>query len=231
MSASKDIGLKNWNSGYLNRRHEKPVHGDWLEKYLPTLMRARGPVLDLGCGAGGNSLLLSDKGCSPVCADFAIEALRSVRLRGGEMPCVLLDMRDGIPFKEETFDFIVADLSLHYFTAETTCRIIDNIYETIAEGGTLLCRVNSMKDTNFGAGAGEEIEHHYYFMDMGKDKGTHKRFFDYDDILNFFKQWHEVACNENETMRRGVVKRVWEIACRKPASTTLDGIEKSLRKS
>jgi SAM-dependent methyltransferase len=227
MPANKEISLVNWNSGYAHRRTEKPVHGDWLEKYLPSLVRARGPILDLGCGAGGNSLLLSDEGCLPICADFAVEALRSVRFRKRKMPCVLLDMRDGLPFKEGSFDCIIADLSLHYFDAETTHRLLGNIHEAIAGDGTLLCRVNSMNDTNFGAGAGEEIEHHFFFnTGRAVDNGRHKRFFDYDDVCTFFTQWPGVECNECETMRRGVIKRVWEIACRKVGSPEDDCVEK-----
>jgi SAM-dependent methyltransferase len=207
---SNDIALKNWNSGYAVVKSEKPPGDDWIQNHIRRIRLSRHPILDLGCGAGGNALALKEKGHIPVCGDYAIEALRTIRSKAKEIPVVLFDMREGLPFKKGYFNIIMADLTLHYFDTATTFRILDAIRDILAENGTLLCRVNSIKDKNHGAGIGDEIEHHYY-----SDKGRLKRFFDYDDVQTYFNNLHIESCGEYSTFKYGPEKKIWEIICKK----------------
>jgi hypothetical protein len=49
---------------------------------------------------------------------------------------------------------MIADLSLHYFSWDETKKIVNEIKRVLKEDGFLLVRVNSVNDTNYGAGKG-----------------------------------------------------------------------------
>jgi len=111
-----------------------------------------------------------------------------------------------LPFENETYDLIVADLSLHYFDTETTKSILREIKRILKKGETLLARVNSIFDINAGAGQGEKIEENFYFVE-----GYNKRFFSIDDAQRFFSIIGEVNAKEADILRYSKPKKVIEI--------------------
>ena len=71
--------------------------------------------------------------------------------------------------------------------------------------GLLFFRVNSVKDVNYGAGEGKEIEPHLYETDDGRLK----RFFDLNDIQKFFANWDKLYIHEEVMSRYGAEKVLW----------------------
>ena len=82
------------------------------------------------------------------------------------------DMTEGFPFEAGAADVVIADLCLHYFDDAEMADIIGEIGRVLVPGGRLICRVNSDKDINHGAGQGEEIQRGLFLKD-----GVKKRFF------------------------------------------------------
>ena len=102
-------------------------------------------------------------------------------------------------------NLVIADLSLHYFKKRKTIEIIKEIKRVLKADGYLIGRVNSIKDINYGANTGEEVEKHYYLT-----KDGYKRFFDEEDIRYFFKDFNIKCCSEESMFRYAAEKRTIE---------------------
>ena len=97
-------------------------------------------------------------------------------------------------------------MSLHYFTKDTTYKILEEIKRVLKQNGILIFRVNSVNDINFEAKQGREIEKHLYET----EESEYKRFFDINDIQEFFSIWDILYINEEKTERFGPEKIVWK---------------------
>lgn len=114
-------------------------------------------------------------------------------------------MTKGLPFIDDFTSIIISDLSLHYFTEEKNYDILEELKRVLKPNGILLFRVNSVRDVNYGAGDGTEIEPHLYEAEDGR----YKRFFDEDDIKRFFANWEELYLHEETMGRYGLEKVLW----------------------
>ena len=201
-----------WNNFYKNN---KMLHYDnWLEKHLNCFSQnINGYIIDLGCGNGGNSIFLFNKGCKIIACDYSSEAIDNVKLLSKEIDTRTIDFTEPLPFENNFAYIIIADLVLHYFAENKTKMILDEIHRITGDGGFLFARVNSTKDLNFGAGQGDEIERNYYY-----NNGSFKRFFDekmIDEILVNSK-WEKLHASEYSIDRYGKTEKVlWEIILKK----------------
>lgn len=115
-----------------------------------------------------------------------------------------------MPFEDESIGLIIADLSLHYFNDETTKNVIKEIKRVLKPNGYLIGRVNSINDSNYGAGSGKEIEKNFYLTEEG-----YKRFFSEEDIRYYFKEFIIEECEEKSIMKYGNEKRAFEFVVKK----------------
>ena len=205
-----DIQRQNWKEVFAGYGEERPQIDGWLEPFSH-LLEASGdtPIIDLGCGFGNDTLYLCERGYPVISCDYAQEALDRLT---HFIPCPdtrCFDMREGLPFPDDSALVVIADLSLHYFSEADTRRIIADIARVLADGGHLIARVNSVRDTGYGAGQGVEIEPNYYEI-----QGNKKRFFDKGQINRFFAGWDILHREECVMERYAKPKHVWEIAVR-----------------
>lgn len=114
----------------------------------------------------------------------------------------LIRERRLLPFEDESFEIVCADLCLHYFKEKDTRMILEEISRVLTMGGHLFVRVNSVNDVNHGAGQGVEIELHLYKT----EEGMFKRFFSNFDIL---------YCEEEKMFRYSLEKIVYSICLKK----------------
>lgn len=185
----------------------------WLERWRDLLLRSnRGaPVLDLGCGAGEDALLLSRWGFRVVAADFSEKALELASRRAPEAETRHVDISEGLPFPDAHFGAIVASLCLHYFPWSETVEVLEDVGRCLVPGGHLLARLNSTNDPHYAAARREEIEPNFYLVD-----GSPKRLFDRADVVALFRpDWKMVDAGERTTSRYGGEKTLWEIVARK----------------
>ncbi|MDC7221800.1 MAG: class I SAM-dependent methyltransferase [Spirochaetales bacterium] len=202
----------NWEKRYQQPHIARKTHDpSWLDRYSPYWEDvAPSPILDLGCGTGTETLYFLNKGFEVVSCDFSPSALDILKAKDSRAVTKRLDISQPLPFEDSRFGAIVASLSLHYFSREVTIQVIRELSRVLVPGGVLLCRVNSIKDVNYGAGQGIVLERNFYDY-----KGSHKRFFDAEDINFFFADWKLCDCGEVEIDRFGPVKRAWEFCARK----------------
>jgi len=179
--------------------------------------RDRRRVLDIGCGAGHNSRLLIERDFEVVAIDFSERALEVCgrEAPGARRQCV--DVRDGLPFADECFELIVADLSLHYFEWETTTAAVRRVGSCLVPGGVFAARFNSTGDVNYGADTESIVAEDPHLLAVG---GIEKRFFTGACIDRLFGPEWEVRHREEKTTHRfGRPKVLWEVVALTPGTT------------
>ena len=168
----------NWSS----KREGKPVYDLWLDEYKSILEENKNnEILDLGSGIGANTLYLIERGYKVLSCDFSNNALKNIEKYISDTKTKCFNMISNFPIEDNSYNLIIADLSLHYFNNETTIHIMKEIKRILKKDGILLARVASINDINYGAIGGEELEKKYYFVE-----GYNKRFFDINDINKYF---------------------------------------------
>ncbi|HOO32944.1 MAG TPA: class I SAM-dependent methyltransferase [Thermotogota bacterium] len=196
-----------WNAAYKNSLNTPPSYDDWLNKHMAILQESKDyPIIDLGCGKGNNTLYLSEREFSVIACDFSEEALSLLQkhIPAAETRC--FDFSDGLPFPDHYTPIIIADLSLHYFPWRQTNGITGEIFRVLKPGGYLFCRLNSVKDTNHGAGCGELLEENFY-----RHNGHCKRFFNREQIEELFKAKKIRNMEEYSIDRYTHRKMLWEV--------------------
>ena len=67
-----------WNNIYESKKEKKPIYDLWLDKYKYILDKSKEKsIIDLGCGSGGDSLYLMERGYKVIACDYSEEALVS----------------------------------------------------------------------------------------------------------------------------------------------------------
>ncbi|MBQ8425747.1 MAG: class I SAM-dependent methyltransferase [Clostridia bacterium] len=196
-----------WNNNYTKYYERKIAYDNWLEKYDDLINACDTTILDLGCGAGNDTLYLTEKGKDVLSCDYSKVALEKLEKNIENSKTMLFNISN-LPynFESESFKIIIADLSLHYFYEKTTFDIMNELKRILTKNGTLLARVNSVNDSHYGAGKGEKLEHNYYYV-----TGYNKRFFDETDIEKFFSVIGDVTYSEKVISRFGNNKKLFEI--------------------
>ena len=212
----KTIEQKNsllyWDNLHQKYNRKDIKTDDWLDNFLEIINNCSTPILDLGCGSGNDTLYLINKGKKVISCDQSSNAIKNIKKNFPEVyDTKCFDMLDGMPFKDNTLDVIIADLCLHYFKEKDTIMILKELRRILSMNGHLIFRVNSINDINHGAGEGEEVEHHLYET---SDKRL-KRFFDEEDIKYFFKDFDIEFLNEEKMSRYKQEKRLYKCLVRK----------------
>ncbi len=96
-------------------------------------------ILDLGCGAGDLSRILTDQGFRPVCIDISPSMLHYARAAANQPTPFPLVLADGgrLPFKP-MFDAAVLRFVFHEMDAVLRERVWDELEKTIRPGGLLI---------------------------------------------------------------------------------------------
>lgn len=189
-------------------------YDNWLEQFNNIIDGVSTEIVDLGCGVtGNNTMYLIERNKKVVSCDFAEEALKVIKEKIPNSKTLLFDMTNGLPFDDLSKELVIADLSLHYFNDKTTKKIISEINRILIPGGYLMMRVNSTNSDEFNkiiANKTNPIEPHLYFT-----KNMEKRFFDKEDIENYFKEWSIEYMNEQNMNRWSKNKIIWKCLIKK----------------
>lgn len=199
ISISEEEKEKRWDTIHhriYSREDIRNQYDGWLEHnkiVLNKLRKCNTPILDLGCGIGIDTLHLVECGYKVIACDFSSVAIEKIKENIPEAKTLCFNMKNGIPFGNEVFDFVIANKSIHYFSEQETRKLILELHRIIKPGGLFVFVVNSTNDSNFGAGQGKLLEENFYEV-----RGTTKRFFDKKSLEMFFnnENWEFVCMNE-----------------------------------
>ena len=210
----REASYKYWEDSHKRQSYERGMIriDGWLDRFEDIILKSEEPILDLGCGGGNDTLYLISKGKQVIACDQSETAINNIKKNFPEVSeARRFNMLDGFPFEDGSFEVVIADLCLHYFTEKETDGILHEIQRVLKPQGHLIFRVNSVNDKNHGAGNGTEIEHHVFETEAG----TLKRFFDEDDIRMIFRDFEIEYANEETMSRYKLEKKLFRGCVRK----------------
>ncbi|MFA5270450.1 MAG: class I SAM-dependent methyltransferase [Patescibacteria group bacterium] len=169
-----------WDKKHISKLPPKGSGATEFGKLAETYFVPQGRVLDLGAGAGIDSIYFASKGHIVEATDLSDTALNRIR---EDLPPELvnvvtikgLDVSQPFPYPDGSFDAVYASVSIHYFDDKTTEQIFSEIHRVIKPNGIVALMLNSKRDNEVEAG--EEIEKDYFEI---QPEGIHKRYFDVD---------------------------------------------------
>lgn len=185
--------------------HQNYKQQDWIDKpsifaeqtieYFPKT----GKVLELGAGQAQDGCYFAQQGYDVISTDLEASALELAKQKACDKAVELhvqkVDLREQLPFEDESFDVVYAHLSLHYFDSETTTRLFGEIYRVLKSGGTFAFFVNSVNDPEYGTG--EQLEPDYFQIDK-----TAKRYFSEKTAKSFAYRFEvELVDEQGETYK------------------------------
>lgn len=187
------------------------IKDSWMEKYIDEINKVKCKnAIDLGCGIGQDTKWLLDKGFDVISCDFSKRALDKLKESIPNSKTMQIDIKEKLPFKDNSIGLINANLSIHYFDMKNTIEIFNEINRILEPNGIFVGRVNSDKNEEYIKEDTQEIEKNFYYMN-----GRYKRLFDKEQFDILTKDWKIIALNESITVRKGRKKALWEFILEK----------------
>lgn len=128
---------------------------EFVKKIEPEILNSSS-ILELGCGSGGDARYLAGLGHEVCATDFSKIAIEKNRQDSAGVDFGILDMSKALPFGDEQFNVVYANLSLHYFDDKTTRSLFSEIHRVLSIEGKLIFRCKSIYSQSEKHGA-EEI--------------------------------------------------------------------------
>lgn len=175
---------------HINKKLEEDM---WIKEYMDILPKS-GKVLDLGCGIGQYSKFFIKNGYSVISSDVSDIALKKVQEFNSKI--VKIDMREKLPFNNNEFNIVFANLSIHYFDEKTTYKLFDEVDRILKNDGLFIGSVNGIEGYEFIKDTAKEIEYHYWFY---KDK--YIRLFDAEDLKKYLNKFDIIKIDDKNTIR------------------------------
>lgn len=182
------------NDEYWKEHINKNLEEDlWIDEYKEYLTN-NGLCLDLGCGIGQYSKWFMENGYEVVSSDISKIALEKVK----EFNSIIanVDMREKLPFEDNKFDVVFANLSIHYFSDLDTKNLMNEIKRILKKDGLFIGSVNGIQGLEKIKATAQELDYHYYY---NKDK--YIRLFDVDDVKKYLNIFDIIKIDERETIR------------------------------
>lgn len=201
-----------WNDEYW-KKHIKTHEGEkldflddiWIKKYSDIFNKIpKGKALDLGCGLGQYTKFMMDNGFEVTSIDISEEALEKLKDLVPNANTKQHDMSQKLPFEDNEFELIIANLSIHYFDEKTTKSLLNEIKRILKPGGYFIGSVNSSKSFKYIKDVAVKIEDNYY-----QENGRTVRLWDRQQFDTFFEAFEKVILEEVTTLRWNKEKIMW----------------------
>ena len=174
---------------HINKSLEEDL---WINDYKNYLNK--GTCLDLGCGIGQYSKWFMENGYEVISSDISKIALEKVKEFNSNV--VNVDMREKLPFADNKFDIVFANLSIHYFSDSDTKSLMNEIKRILKKDGLFIGSVNGIQGLEKIKETAKELDYHYYY---NKDK--YIRLFDVEDLKKYLNVFDIIKIDERETIR------------------------------
>lgn len=175
---------------HINKQLEEDL---WIDEYKKYLIN-NGLCLDLGCGIGQYSKWFIENGYEVISADISKIVLEKVKDFNSNI--INVDMRKKLPFEDNKFDVVFANLSIHYFSDSDTKNLMKEIRRILKKDGLFIGSVNGIQGLEKIKATAKELDYHYYY---NKDK--YIRLFDVDDVKKYLNIFEILKIDERETIR------------------------------
>ena len=140
-----DDQQKLWDELHTNGVMDELRHqpSEYVQSVIAKLPRSA-KILELGCGTAGDARFLQDHGHDVVATDFSEPVITRNSEIFPDMKFQVLNMAVGLPFDNQSFNVVYANLSLHYFDDRTTKNIFLDIRRILKRKGILIFRCKSI---------------------------------------------------------------------------------------
>lgn len=139
------------------RTYRKHLENHEIRKKLPS----KGKILDIGSGTGAFGYIFKEIGYEVVAIDVAPRMIQMCKKNGLEgIVCDIV--QDGIPFPEDSFDFVIAAQFLHGLDPKKRKKLYKESQRVSKSGILLLYEYNILKKNRVKARILEAIEGGFY---------------------------------------------------------------------
>lgn len=181
---------REWNLHYTRGKSALAYPDENLVRMLSHELSARGGshlrALDTGCGSGRHLFLLHDRGIDFAAgSDYSYNALDICR-NAGEKLLVNCDNM-ALPFRDSSFDIVIAWGSLHYSMKNETQKMVDELFRVTAPGGVLLATLRRDNDTYLRTG--EHIGNNVWRTKLNDLDGSTVSFYSENEVHDIFKSF------------------------------------------
>lgn len=189
-----------WNLHYTRDRSSLTYPDENLVRLLShELNERRGTglrVLDSGCGSGRHLFMLRRSGIEfATGSDYSLNAL-AICKNAGEKLLVNCDNRQ-LPFKDSTFDIIIAWGSLHYSVKDETRNMVNELFRILSPDGSILATLRRDNDTYLRTG--EHLGNNQWCTKLGDLEGSIVSFYSEDEVRRLF--------GDTDTLKLGFMER------------------------
>ena len=182
------------NDEYWKENINKKLEEDmWIKDYKE-YFSGNGNCLDLGCGIGQYTRELINFGYEVTSADISDIALEKVKEFNNNV--IKVDMEERLPFSDNAFDMVFANLSIHYFSDSITKKLMKEIKRILKTDGLFIGSVNDIQGYERIKDTAIELEKHYW---INKNKCI--RLFDKEDLCNYLNVFEVLSIEEKENVR------------------------------
>jgi len=150
-------------------------------------------VLDLGCGTGRHVIHMAAKGLRVSGSDNAPTALKLtghwLKEQGLTADLVLSDMRQPMPFKDNSFDALLSAQVIHHALLATVLDTAREIERVVRRDGLILVSVPTRKAISEDAPEHEEIEPNTFVPKSGTEAGLPHHLFTPERFQRIFPRF------------------------------------------
>lgn len=157
-----------WDRKHAAGSHEKLRHQPSpLAELVEPYFISHSYILELGCGVGRDAEFFAKCGHNIIATDASEIVIEQDRKHFADsgIKFDVLDMLNSLPYPDNTFDVVYANLSLHYYSNDDTKRIVKDIKRVLKADGLLAFACKSVE--NLELGNGEEVEESVYVSGSG----------------------------------------------------------------
>lgn len=137
-------------------------------------------IWDFCCGAGRHTVLLSRMGHNAYGSDISENGINHTRKwlesKGLKATLKVSDMTDSL-FAGMNFHGALSWDALHHNTIDNINKAVENVYESLREGGMFMVSLLSTRSEKKGL-RGKEIEKNTFVMENGSEAGVPHHYFD-----------------------------------------------------
>jgi ubiquinone/menaquinone biosynthesis C-methylase UbiE len=113
-------------------------------------------VLDLGCGAGRNSIYLAKHGFDIMGVDVSASALKLAYRWANQEKLANIDFLDAtmtnIPFRSNYFDAVISISVIHHALKKDIVQTVNEVHRVLTKGGMFMANLTSVDDPRHIAG-------------------------------------------------------------------------------
>ncbi len=186
---------------YWNNQHKKVFKintdedvynfADYASKFFPKA----GKILEIGIGKGDDAKYLKGLGYDVVGIDFSEEGIKQAQDKHKDIIFLNVDITNGLPFPDNSFDVVYSQMALHYFDEKTTKQIFKEIHRVLTPAGVFATVANTIHDPEKDSQAFEKIEDGFY---RNKENEIYKRYFSLEQMKDFTKDLFDTLVLDKE---------------------------------